>query len=58
MPIDRKGDLFDRECDDCGNHGMTKTQVPSPGEPTLAFKCPECGYVDPSGDPPGYAQKL
>lgn len=52
MPIGNKGDLFDRECGACGNHGMKKTQAPGRDGPRMVYKCPECGAIDPADDPP------
>ena len=50
MPIDSKGDYFDRECPSCGHHGMTKTQVPAPGGPKTVYRCPDCRSIDDGSD--------
>jgi len=52
MPIDDKGDTFDRECSACGHDGMNKTQAPGRNGPRMVFKCPACGAVDPADAPP------
>lgn len=40
-------DLFDVRCKSCGHIGMEMTQAPAPGGPIDAYKCPECGAVQP-----------
>lgn len=44
-PKERAPDVFDRECDECGAHGLKRQQVPTPDGPKFRLVCPECGHA-------------
>lgn len=46
MPIrEPEDDLADEPCAECPNVGLTRRQMPAPGEPGFRIVCPECGTV-------------